>query len=637
VSPRNAPHRPPAPTAGGGGVQALAALRRLLVPLALLALAGCAAMQPESADGNAAKPPPQLQLTVVAPEELKRLLETHLDLARLAIVAPGEALSDAELRRLEAAAPAQARSILATRGHMDAEVKVERVATAPGELPHVRITVTPGARSRVVQVELKLQGALADAAARGDASATATLAAWHKAWALPAGSEFTDPAWRAAKTSALTHLRAAGYAAPRWHDSSAEADADQATVQLDLTADSGPLFLTGPLVVEGLARQDEQVVRNLAHFPAGTPATEALLLDYQERLQRVGLFERVSVTLATDPARADAAPVNVSLGEAPLQQATVGVGYSTTDGFRVSLEHLHRRTLDRPLMMRNKLEVGERRQAWEGELSTHTLPGLHRNLIGGEIESQVSDTDRVTSLSMRVGRAYDSRRIERLVFVELERTYSEPLVAVPEGADVNPDTLAATVNFNGTWRDVDSVLLPTRGQTYALESGMGFVRSNAGSQASGEFVRLRGRLQAWRPLGGNWHGQARLELGEVYAKAAVDVPDTQRFRAGGDESVRGYAYRSLTPQIDGVDVGGRVVATGSLEIAHPISATLPSLWGAAFVDAGNAANSWKEWRAALGAGVGVRWRTPVGPLRADIAYGEEVKAWRLHLSVGVAL
>ena len=125
MSPLDAPHRPPAPTSPGR-VQALPTLRRLLVASALLALAGCAALQPESPGGDAARPPSQLQLTVVAPEDLKRLLETHLDLARLAIVAPGEVLSDAELRRLEAAAPAQARSILATRGHMDAEVKVER-------------------------------------------------------------------------------------------------------------------------------------------------------------------------------------------------------------------------------------------------------------------------------------------------------------------------------------------------------------------------------------------------------------------------------------------------------------------------------------------------------------------------------
>ena len=118
--------------------------------------------------------------------------------------------------------------------------------------------------------------------------------------------------------------------------------------------------------------------------------------------------------------------------------------------------------------------------------------------------------------------------------------------------------------------------------------------------------------------------------------ASVDVPESQRFRAGGDDSVRGYAYRSLTPTVGGVDVGGRVVATGSLEVAHPISARLPTVWWAAFIDGGRAAQTWQEWTPAWSAGLGVRWRSAVGPLRADVAYGEEVKQWRLHLSVGIA-
>jgi translocation and assembly module TamA len=122
----------------------------------------------------------------------------------------------------------------------------------------------------------------------------------------------------------------------------------------------------------------------------------------------------------------------------------------------------------------------------------------------------------------------------------------------------------------------------------------------------------------------------------VFARDEVEVPETQRFRAGGDDSVRGYAWRSLTPQVGGVDVGGRVVATGSVEIAHPVSEKLPSVWWAAFVDAGRAAESWNGFSPAWGAGVGVRWRSPVGPLRADVAYGDEEQRWRLHFSVGIA-
>jgi translocation and assembly module TamA len=122
----------------------------------------------------------------------------------------------------------------------------------------------------------------------------------------------------------------------------------------------------------------------------------------------------------------------------------------------------------------------------------------------------------------------------------------------------------------------------------------------------------------------------------VFARDAVDVPDTLLFRAGGDESVRGYAYRSLGPVVDGAVVSGRVVATGSAEIARPISPKLPAFWWAAFVDAGNAAATWHTLDPVVGAGLGLRWRSPVGPLRLDLAYGFEVRQPRLHLSVGIA-
>jgi translocation and assembly module TamA len=575
-------------------------------------------------------------VTIAAPEDLRRLLENYLDIARLAVVAPGEALSETELRRLEAATPAQARALLATQGYMDPTVHVHREASAAGDAPRVRVEVVPGALSRIEHAELDLRGPLADAAARDDRSARDTLAAWRAAWRLPAGSAFTDGTWRDAKTAALAQLRAAGYATATWVDTSAQVDADRASVRTSVVADSGPLYRTGALVIEGLERQDELSVRNLAGFAPGTPATEALLLDYQERLQRAGLFDRASVTLATDPAGADAAAVTVRVGELPLQQATTGIGISANNGPRVSLEHLHRRVFGERATLRNKFEVGRLRQAWEGELSSHTLPGLYRNLVGGTAERLDSDTDRVTSIRLRIGRAYDSQRIERIVFVEAERAMVEQLVPNALAARANPDTIAATLNFHGTWRDVDNLILPTAGQSLSLQTGVGRVRSSAGGRSSGGFARLYGRLQAWRPLGGNWYGQARVEFGQVFAPSVVDVPETQRFRAGGDDSVRGYAYRSLTPQVNGVDVGGRVLATGSVEVAHPISARLPSVWWAAFIDAGNAAERWPDWKPAWGAGVGLRWRSPVGPLRADVAYGEEVRQWRLHLSVGIA-
>ena len=121
----------------------------------------------------------------------------------------------------------------------------------------------------------------------------------------------------------------------------------------------------------------------------------------------------------------------------------------------------------------------------------------------------------------------------------------------------------------------------------------------------------------------------------MFVKNRISVPDTILFRAGGDGSVRGYDYRTLAPTRNDAIVGGQVLLTGSVELEHPITAKLPGLLGAVFVDAGNAADRWGEVHPVFGYGVGLHYRSPIGPLRLDFAYGEAVKDWQLHISVGI--
>ncbi len=625
-------------------------MMRFAAALLLLAcmLGGCAALRPAAADA-ASPPPPPVVVRIDAPEALQRLLDTHLDLARLVRVSSGEAnepISESELRRLENATPAQARALLATQGYMAAQVRTQRESPESGDAraparPVVRVIVEPGVRTQVAAVALQVRGPLGDEAASGDNAAQSLVDQWRNAWTLPAGRAFSNDAWRDAKNNALARLRGAGYAAATWQSTAADVDADSARATLDLSVASGPRFHAGEMVIEGLERQDAKSVRNLADFSTGAAITEQRLLDYQERIQRTGLFEGVSVTADADPATAGAATITVRVREALLQQATFGIGISANSGARVSVEHLHRRIGGLRATLRNKLEWGTKRTLYEGELASHALEGLYRNLLGGAAERIESDTDRVYSMRVRLGRAYETQRQERLWFVQAEQVRVRPFdTSTAGGASARTDTSAATLNFHGTWRNLDSIVLPTRGASLAFESGAGRVFSaDAGGPVqpkSGPFGRLHVRGQWWQPFGDRWYAQARIEAGQVFARDEVAVPETQRFRAGGDDSVRGYAWRSLTPQVAGVDVGGRVVATGSVEIARPVSEKLPSVWWAAFVDAGRAAESWNGFKPAWGAGVGVRWRSPVGPLRADVAYGDEEQRWRLHFSVGIA-
>lgn len=600
--------------------------RCALLLLVAALLGGCAALPalaPPAADGAASAPAaPTLRVEVDAPAPLDELLQRHLDLARLSSLGGGERIEDAELARLLSAAPAQARELLQTEGYFSAEVEARREAGG------VRVQVRPGERVRVGRLDIELQGELQQRAEAAEPAAQALVARLRRAWPLAPGTAFRNPAWSDAKAELLARLRAGGYAAAAWVGTSADVDPATRQVRLFLVVDSGPLFLSGPLMVEGLEHHDRQTVQHLAGFGPGTPLTEALLLDFQDRLRESGLFDAIAVTFEPDAAQAGATPVRVRLKESPRQVWTFGVGFSDDAGPRASVEHLHRRLFGLPLVSRNKLEWGRSRQAWDGEISTHPLQRQYRWLLGGTVERQEGEDDIVLSQKLRFGRSQATPRIDRFLFGEAERSSRRNLAAGTESTE-----LAVSGNFHGVWRQLDSPLLPTEGWSLSLQGGVG--RAHGTDSASGWFGRVYGRFTGYWPLPGGWFGQARLELGQVLRPDGVAVPDSQQFRAGGEDSVRGYAYRSLGPIVDGAVDSGDALATVSVEVARPISRRLPSVWGAVFVDAGRAAGSFRDFDAALGAGVGLRWRSPVGPLKLDLAWGEELRSWRLHFSVGV--
>ncbi|MBC7730029.1 MAG: BamA/TamA family outer membrane protein [Microbacteriaceae bacterium] len=669
---------------GGGGPGRPSAAWWALLGLVMsgwLLTSGCSQVQPLiAAFDTTARPtaPPLIDLKVDAPDALKPLLEKHLDLARLGLLRSDETPSAGEINRLIAAAPAQARELLQTEGYFDAQVTVQRsplpsieagarAAAAPGDsaaspapaapasvadddpalrrdrLQVVRVTVVPGDPTQVGALQIRTEGELQARVERGDVDAIALQHGLAAVSTLQPGMVFRNPDWSASKQALQARVRAAGYAAVRIQDSRAAVDATARTAQLRVLLDSGPLFLTGPLQISGLQHHDEQTVRNLAGFEAGEPLTETRLLDFQDRLQAARLFQAATVTIEPDPQTAaetaGTTPVRVRLVELPLQQATVGVGVTSNSGARATAEHTHRRPFDWPVIAYNKLEYGQRIQKFSSDIQTHPGPRFFRNLLGLQIEHDQSATDTVLSQQLRLGRTQDTPRSERLQFVELLRSRREALTPLAsdaaQSADSGPSTATAlSINAHQVWRDLDSVLLPTRGWVLSVQGGVGESTSHGG--ATGPFTRLYTRMTGYLPLGGQWYSQARLEVGSVLHRGEVEVPDSLGFRAGGEDSVRGYGYRELAPtDASGATISGDVLLTTSLELARPIMASMPSVWGAVFIDAGRAAKRWTSFTPALGYGVGVRWRSPIGPLRVDLAYGDEVKRFRLHFSVGI--
>jgi translocation and assembly module TamA len=474
----------------------------------------------------------------------------------------------------------------------------------------VHVIVEPGPRAVVKRVQFIYEGELDTRLSAGDANAKELTEGVADNWGLPEDEPFRQADWSNAKNASLARLRSDTYPMASWSGTSATVDAQAHTASLFLVADSGPAFSFGEVRIEGLEHQPPSAILNLAPFRPGQPYRERQVLDWQERIQKVNLFESVYVAPAFDVNHPEATPLIVQVREAPIQEASVGIGASSDNGPRVSFEHLHRNPFEQDWQVRTKVQLGLRMSDGLIDLLSHPWPGRRRGLASVQVSS-IEDNDNAITRTQRakVGRLREGERLERTDYVEVVRT------TVRSASDLLVAD-ATALSFTSQWifRDVDSQVLPTRGTTtmVALTGG----RSVSALDESGYFGRVHGRFTAYLPLPASWQLQ---------------------FRAEGDDSIRGYAYRSIGVERDGVTTGGRVLGTGSIELSHPLWPGQPNLLGAVFMDVGDAAERIDQWALKRGHGVGIRWRSPVGPFRIDIARGVSTDEWRLHFSVGVSL
>jgi translocation and assembly module TamA len=598
-------------------------LRGLVAALALLA-------SPIGWAANA------FDVAVTAPAEVRPTLERHLDILRYRELPD---LTPAELAQLTANVPDDVRALLGALGHFAPTIQVQTVAPDPAtpQPPTVRITVEPGPAARVASVHLTVH-----AAADDTDHLTRQLAAQ---WPLAKGSLFTQAAWDDAKTQTLTRLTQRLHPGARLVGSLADVDGDQAAVHLHLEFDAGPAFALGPLQVEGLARYEADWVRRIAAQAGlieGLPYDLTTLQDAQQQLAQSGYFE--SVYVHVDPAEAasvpaghntQASPVHIQVREARRGKLVLGLGGSTDSGPRLSAEHTVLRLpwlWDARAHSQVKLERDTR--SAQTELSLPLDASGWRWTAGAKAE-RLEDTGKTTTQQqISLGRARDTTALDRRITLQLDQSRVSTQALRQAGLDT-PD-LALSLHHRWQRRQYDTLPFPNEGHTLTVETGLGWVLHPTRQP----FARAAARWQGLWPLASAREGRIawRAEGGAIVAKDSARVPEAMRFLAGGDQSVRGYALRSIgVAASDGTVNAGRWMATGSLEWQRPWPQADGSLspWeSTVFADVGAVANRVSALQAHWGVGAGVRYRTPVGPLQADLAYGLKTRQFRLHLSAG---
>jgi translocation and assembly module TamA len=579
--------------------------------------------QEETSPARPPQPAPSLGPVTVewrAPEPLRKLLEQFL---KPPTFKEGERRRGS-LRPFMRDVRRRVPEIAGSEGYFSATVDI---TFADEDRDHVVITVTPGARTTVGEVSIEFEGDLARAG-EGREGRRQKL---RDSFAMKAGQPFRTEDWERAKTRVQEDLAAEDYAAAQLARSEAVVDAESARADLKLVLDSGPVFTLGDVEIHGIDKYSEAVVRRLVDLRRGERYRADRLAQLQRLVQEGPWFSSVVVDVERDPARHELVPVSLTVTERPRREVGIAPGYGTDEGARLEIAFQHRDLFDRGFDLQSSIRWSEEHSI--GFIDVYMPPSYmeskrygmlpFRDSVGVLVER--SDTQnlelrrfavagyrhfRLDNFETRVGLSYQIEQSHPLGSEERIKRALAPIVAV-------------------TWRHVDNMFDPHLGGVLNLQ-----VAAGAKSLASGDdFLKTYAQYQYWYPLGPKDQLFMRAEVGRTHTAGREHIPEDFLFRAGGSRSNRGYAYQSLGVQEGEAIVGGRYLATGTLEYVHWLS----ERWGAAtFVDVGDAVDDSRDWRPNPSYGVGARFKTPAGPFALDLAYAQELRKVRLAFSVTIA-
>lgn len=343
-------------------------------------------------------------------------------------------------------------------------------------------------------------------------------------------------------------------------------------------------------------------------------------------------------------------PVIVTLNADKLNSAEIGAGFGTDTGARLRGQYRRAIVNKRGHTFDANLELSQIRQSLEGH---YNIPYNHPlndyiSLVGGYEREERDDVGQNVNLMIESAVAGADRVIKNPrgswqhtfgLRYRLDRITQDGIIdpaEIPEAFLVNTNNQQQSLLFGyeASRTISDKRVNPSKGfkQTYKIELGSESLLSDA------DMAILNAGWRFIYSLGENDNHQfvGRSDLGYIFTKDFNKVPYNLRFFTGGDQSIRGFDYKSLAAEENGFKVGGQALAIGSLEYNYQFKEG----WRAAvFSDFGNAYDKDFNTETAYGAGVGIRWASPIGPIRIDVATGlsDDNHPIRVHFFIGSQL
>lgn len=521
------------------------------------------------------------------------------------------------LERFEEQLPDRVRQALEPYGYYEAEVKVQRQMSGPGRYL-LDVTVVEGAPVRVTAVQVRLSG---------PGATVPRLQRLAADFPLRVGDVLRQDIYGSAKGTLKARVLDRGYLDADFSVHQIRLQRQERRAEIDLELATGERYHFGAARIEGAPDYPEPFLRRYLAFSAGEVFSYPLLGQTQLNFLDSDRFREVIITPEKNLAEGMRIPIELKLVPTARRRLRPGIGYGTDTGARTSLNYRDLNVFHRGHEFNADLSIAERHQSLS---ANYILPGL-RNLdsqtalrTGFVREDLKTFETRSLFTEIEEQRGFSAGRIGSLYLRLLQENY------IVGDQDKLSRMILPGIRFRHN--SYSDPVRPKKGFRYTLEA-------RGAHQALGSDTGLLQFLASGNtviPLPWKLKLLLRTQGGiSLKNEPLAEIPASLRFFAGGDQSVRGYAYQSLGPKdASGQVVGGEHLAVGSAEIEVPLGEN----WGvAAFFDLGNAFNVLTKIDWASGAGLGVRRYTVIGPIKIDIArqVGIANPAYRLHLSVGL--
>jgi len=539
--------------------------------------------------------------------ELKRNLVAHLAAVQ------GEELdklSSGRIRAMHRRAPAALEEALQALGYYEARIEPSLTQERESWRAHYSVRTGEPVRIRTLTIDLV-----------GDAARDEAFADRVEKFPLAVGDRLVHARWEDGKRALERLLADRGYFDARVVKAEVRVRQAQRSARAVLAINSGPRYLFGEVLWPKTRLAPTFLSRYVSITP-GTPFNAREMLAFQSRLTDSNYFGSVLVEPRTDLAEDERVPLEVELEMRPARRYSIGAGYGTDTGPRA------RASWQRPWVNKrgHRAEADLRLSQVQSTLSgLYSMPSAKLWTDSVDLTTELSneDTEAKKSLKLRVGAAHLTNRLGWREAIGLE--YEVESYDVAETGEI-AGLLVPSARWTRTWSD-DPIY--TRN---GLRLTLGLRGAHSAILSSTSFAQVRLDAKYVRALG-NTRLILRSEFGAVAAADFDKLPAGERFFAGGDNSLRGFDYQTLGPRTDKGDVeGGQFLMLGSVEVEQKVVGN----WSAAaFTDFGNALNDLAD-PIACGVGLGVRWLSPVGLVRVDLANGvsDPDFPWRVHVSVG---